>query len=67
MHGFSDVTENQTNTTNMKDNMRTIKQLFDLVGKTALVTGRFSGIGMQITEALKGQNLVPDGGVSEVH
>lgn len=51
----------------MKDNMRTIKQLFDLVGKTALVTGRFSGIGMQITEALKGQNLVPDGGVSEVH
>src|SRR3954462_7871922 len=32
--------------------MRTIKQLFDLTGKTALVTGGSRGLGLQIAEAL---------------
>ncbi|MBC7413707.1 MAG: SDR family NAD(P)-dependent oxidoreductase, partial [Herminiimonas sp.] len=32
--------------------MRTIQQLFDLTGKTALVTGGSRGLGLQIAEAL---------------
>ena len=32
--------------------MRTIKELFDLTGKTALVTGGSRGLGLQIAEAL---------------
>lgn len=40
--------------------MRTAKQLFDLAGKTALVTGGSRGLGLQIAEALgeQGANLV---------
>ena len=32
--------------------MRTIQQLFDLTGRTALVTGGSRGLGLQIAEAL---------------
>ena len=32
--------------------MRTTKQLFDLTGKTALVTGGSRGLGLQIAQAL---------------
>lgn len=32
--------------------MRTTQQLFDLTGKTALVTGGSRGLGLQIAEAL---------------
>src|ERR1700680_1583611 len=32
--------------------MRTVQQLFDLSGKTALVTGGARGLGLQIAEAL---------------
>jgi NAD(P)-dependent dehydrogenase (short-subunit alcohol dehydrogenase family) len=34
------------------DHMRTTQQLFDLTGKTALVTGGSRGLGLQIAEAL---------------
>jgi gluconate 5-dehydrogenase len=32
--------------------MRSVQQLFDLHGKTALVTGGSRGLGLQIAEAL---------------
>jgi gluconate 5-dehydrogenase len=44
----------------MHNNMHTIKQLFDLSGKTALITGGSRGLGLQMAEALgeQGATLV---------
>src|SRR5258706_9617025 len=36
----------------VSDTMRTVRQLFDLAGKTALVTGGSRGLGLQIAQAL---------------